>query len=92
MAKSSFSIDVSVDEETGRLMACYINLREGQAAETRELQPGRAYADYDDEGQLIGIELLGPCSLTVLDSIAEKEPESVKRFVLGAPPRELVLT
>lgn len=91
MANPSFSVDVSVDEQTGRLMACYINVREGQAAETRELHPGRAYADYDDEGQLIGVELLGPCHLTVLDTLTEKEPEPVKRFMLGAPPRDLIL-
>ncbi len=57
---------------------------------TKEVSEGIAYADYDSEGLLLGIELLGPCHVSVLDSIAKGEPEPVKRFLKGSAPRELV--
>jgi uncharacterized protein YuzE len=91
MAERAFTLEVSVDEETGRLMACYLHVRKGEVAETKELDPGRAYADYNEAGQLIGVELLGPCAVSVLDRLAESEDEPVRRFVLGAAPRDLVL-
>ena len=49
-----------------------------------------AYADYDSRGSLLGVELLGPCPVAVLDGIAANEPEPVRQFLRGGAPRELV--
>ncbi len=84
------SLRLSVNEETGAIRAAYLRVREGEVAETREVAEGRVYADYDANDSLLGIELLGPCSVEVLDTIAEREPEAVKRFLRGGAPRELV--
>ena len=81
---------MSVDENTGGIRAAYLRIREGEAAETREVKEGRAFADYDANGLLLGVELLAPCEVEVLDSIAAQEPEPVKRFLRGGAPRELV--
>jgi hypothetical protein len=84
------TLSVSVDEQTGNVQAVYFYLRKGTTVETREVSEGRAFADYDDQGQLLGVELLAPCTVTVLDSLVEKEPEPIKNFLRAAAPRELV--
>jgi uncharacterized protein YuzE len=83
-------LDVSFNEKTGVIRAAYLRIRAGAVHETREVSAGSAFADYDKAGQLLGIELLGPCDVTVLDDLAKEEDEPVKRFLLGSPPRELV--
>ena len=83
-------LDVSIDERTGTIRSAYLRIRRGTVHETREISAGSAFADYDKSGLLLGIELLGPCDVKVLDRLSRKEPDKVKRFVLGSPPRELV--
>jgi hypothetical protein len=84
-------LDLSVDETTGRVRAAYLRVREGRVDETREVAAGRAFADYDAQGLLLGIELLAPCTADVWDQLSEEEPEPVRRFLRGSPPRELVM-
>jgi hypothetical protein len=67
-------------------------MRQGKAAKTMELEEGLANADYDAEGAILGIELLGPCPVDVLDRIGEGESPAVQRFLRGATPHELVCT
>lgn len=83
-------LELSVDELTGTVRAAYIRIREGAVHETREVAEGRAFTDYDSQGLLLGIEILAPCQPEVLDRICQEEPEPVKRFIRGSPPRELV--
>ncbi len=90
MNNPKFQLEASVDDKTGRLVAAYLRVREGQVATTKEVEPGVVYADYDAQGALLGIELLGPCQVAALDSLAEGEPEPVKRFLHGGVPRELI--
>ncbi|MBM3994553.1 MAG: DUF2283 domain-containing protein [Planctomycetes bacterium] len=82
--------DVSVDGKTGNIRAAYLQIGTGAVYDTRELSEGSAYADYDKDGWLLGIELLGPCEVKVLDKLAKKELAALRRFLLGSPPRELV--
>jgi uncharacterized protein YuzE len=84
------SLQLSVDEKTGIVRAAYMRVRQGEVADTREVSEGCAFADYDDSGMLLGIELLAPCGIAVLDQVAALEPEPIKRFLRGSPPRELV--
>src|SRR5437870_3748254 len=84
------SMELSIDEKTGIVRAAYMRARKGEVVDTREVSEGCAFADYDGVGMLLGIELLAPCSVAVLDQIAATEPEPVKRFLRGSPPRELV--
>jgi uncharacterized protein YuzE len=91
MTKPRFKVSVSTDEDTGKLLAVYIRIREGQAEETTEVEEDRAYADFDSEGQLLGVELLAPCRVQILDSIAQKESAEVRAFLHSSPPRSMVL-
>jgi Protein of unknown function (DUF2283) len=89
MANLGFQLEASVDD-TGRIVAAYLRVRDGQVAETKELQEGVAYADYDSQNMLLGVELLGPCEVAVLDALVGNEPESIRRFLSGGVPRGLV--
>ena len=86
MDKPHMKIDVSIDDRTGEPRAVYFLVRDGFSVETREIEPNKAFADYNEEGLLLGIELLAPCSVEVLDSITQKETPKVKQFVRQSTP------
>lgn len=91
MKKLDFGMDISIEKETGRILAAYLRVRSGKAAKVLELANGNAFANYAVSGELLGIELLGPCELTVLDRLARKEPKPVKEFLKAKLPRELAI-
>jgi Protein of unknown function (DUF2283) len=91
MDKFDFGVSISTDEATGALLAVYFRFRKGRVAKTKEFEKGSVFADYGSQGQLLGIELLGPCEMAVLERIARKEPKA-KRFVRRSIPREMALT
>jgi len=79
-----------VDKETGLILAVYFRVRTGEAAETREFAGGSAFADYDSKGRLLGVEILAPCEVTVLDKISKEEPKPVKTFLRGSMPVQML--
>jgi uncharacterized protein YuzE len=92
MKKSfTFGIRNSTDKETGQLLAVYLKVREGKSAKIKEFAHGNVFADYDSRGNLLGIELLGPCEIRTLDQITRKEPV-IRRFVREAIPNKLVVS
>lgn len=90
MTEFNFRLDVSIDDETGKPFAAYLQVREGFAAETREVVPGKAMADYGEDGRLLGIEFLAPCQVEVVDRLVQDEPQPIRGFVSGSMPRDLV--
>lgn len=85
----NFQISVETDNQTGEVLAVYFSIRKGRSAEVREFCNGKAFADYDSKGTLLGIELLAPCKLSLLDKIEGSGPE-VRKFVKRVAPREMV--
>jgi len=85
----SFQVTVETDLRSGRIMAAYLRFRKGKAAKVVEFADGNAYANYDRKGELIGVELLAPCRLSVLTKIAV-QPQ-VRQFVRRAIPRQMAL-
>ncbi len=90
MTEPVFKLEASFDDKTGGVVAVYLRVRRGEVTETKEVKEGVVYADYDAHGLLLGVELLAPCEVEVLDRIAQREPESVRRFLTGSAPRGLV--
>ncbi|MBI1903889.1 MAG: hypothetical protein HYS13_22535 [Planctomycetia bacterium] len=88
--KREFRVAVTTDKQTGRLMAVYFQVRRGKAAEVREFEQGNALANYNANGELLGIELLGPCKLKVVDQIAEKDGV-VRQFIRSNAPRKMLV-
>lgn len=91
MGKPKFGLDVSFSSTTGQPVAAYLRVREGAVAVTKEVSEGVAFADYAADGHLLGVELLAPCSLAVVDQLGATETEPVRRFLRGGPPRELIV-
>ncbi len=90
MSKPIFRVETSIDDDTGDLVAVYLRVRAGDVAETKEVEEGIVYADYDSHGELLGIELLGSCDIAVLERVTANEPEAVKHFLRSGAPRGLV--
>ena len=85
-----FNLDTEFDNESGHLLAVYLQVRKGRAAEVLELAEGIAYANYNSGGKLLGIELLGPCKIQVLDQISRNEPRVIKEFLKKNIPAQMV--
>jgi hypothetical protein len=89
-----FGIMVTVDDTTGDPLSVFFRIRKGRVHETREFADGAAFADYDKNGQLLGIELLAPCRVTIVDQLAANEPAEMrkrtKRFMRENGPRFFV--
>jgi uncharacterized protein YuzE len=85
-----FRLEASFNER-GEPVAAYLRIREGKVAQTKEVSEGVAFADYDADGQLLGIELLAECSVEVLDRLAAQEPDAVQRFLREGVRRQFVV-
>ena len=84
-------MEVSFDEATGDPVAAYLRIREGKVSEIKEISEGIAFADYQADGLLLGIELRAPCEAAVLDRAAENEPEAVRRFLRRGVQKKFIV-
>ncbi len=84
---SDFSVKVSVSRN-GDVMAAYFKVKAGKHHETRTVVDGYLMADYDEFGEILGIEMIGQCLPEDVEQI--DAPEAVKHFVLKAMPQGLV--
>ncbi len=85
----SFRVNIEAENGTGRLLSVYVQVRDGKSASVREYANGNVFADYDKQGNLLGIELLAPCDPKVIERIAKQQ--SAKRFVRNAVPRGMLV-
>lgn len=90
-SRLTLGLAVESDKTSGEVLAAYFFIRPGKSAFVKEFGDGVAYADYNRKGILLGIELLGPCAITVLDQISRKEAKPIKNFIRNAVPREMAL-
>jgi len=94
--KRQFRVSVSTEDATGQVLAAYFQVRKGRYDHVKEFSDGAAIADYDKHGYLLGIELLAPCKVKLVDEVASEEPmvmrSQVKHFMRQSGPRELVAT
>lgn len=60
----NFSVQLSHDRS--EVEAIYFKLKKGRVAESKEIGPhGEAIIDFDENGSVLGIEMLDPGSVTV---------------------------
>ena len=88
-SKFSFQISIETETETGQVLAVYLQIREGKSATVKEYADEKVFADYDKHGVLLGIEILAPCNVQVLDRIAAQA--QVKKFVRNAIPKSMLV-
>jgi uncharacterized protein YuzE len=84
----AYSVTVETHDHSGAIVAVYVRIRKGKVASTEEHGGGNAFADYDRNGQLLGIELIGPCQISVLNQIA-KAPQ-IRRVVRAMLPSGMI--
>ncbi len=84
----NFGIRIEANDRTGEIMSVYWNIRKGKSASIKEFANGAAFADYSKAGKLLGIELLEPCSIEVLDKIAAQKP--ARKFLKDSIPRAML--
>ena len=87
--KFHFRLSVETDDETGRVLAVYFQIRKGKSVSVKEFYDGVAFADFDRRNRLLGIELLAPCEVSLLERIA-KQPKA-KRFVRDSVPAGMLV-
>lgn len=85
MKPVDFHASFEFEGETGDLMAVYFQVRKGKVSQTREVGDGAAFADYGKKGELLGIELLAPCRIQILDQVIDQP--LVRKFVSRNIPR-----
>ena len=89
-----FQVSVEVSEKTGEVTAAYFQVREGKADRVKEFADGSVFANYNKRGELLGVEMLAPCEVSVLDRIAAVEPkqhrEKTRNFLKRSAPRAMI--
>ena len=90
----NFGVSIDIDSATGEIQAVYFRVRDGKVAKTKEYAEGALFADFNSRGRLLGIEMLAPCDISILERIAAKseQPGQAKQFVRRTVPREMVLS
>ena len=92
--KRQFRVEIETEDATGDVLAVYFQVRKGKYDHIKEFEDGAAVADYDKNGYLLGVELLAPCKVKIVDELAKEEPpawrSNIKRFMRSTGPRELV--
>ena len=68
MPKFSFEITGTVGAE-GRIELAYIRFAKADVAKTVEIDGDRLLADYDKQGNLVGIEILAPVNTIKLQAV-----------------------
>jgi uncharacterized protein YuzE len=91
MEKFFFRTSTETDRASGKILAVYLQVRKGKAAQVKELVEGAAFANYDRKGRLLGLELLAPCNVTLIERIVQDEPTRIRKFVKGTIPREMAM-
>jgi uncharacterized protein YuzE len=87
----SFGVSVQTDANTGDVAAVYFQIRRGKAAVVKERAAGSVFVNYDKYGEILGVELLAPCEITVLDRITRREPRQVRNFFRQSVPRQMAI-
>jgi uncharacterized protein YuzE len=75
----------------GTLEAAYFRFKKGKVKRTKEVIQDTLMADYDDKGELLGIEVLAPVRLSVLAKQVEApRRSSFRKFIRQSAPADLV--
>jgi uncharacterized protein YuzE len=85
-----FELSVS-GRNDGTLQAAYFRFKNGKVKKTMEVIEDTLLADYDKDGELLGIEVLAPVHLKVLaNQVEQPRRNSFRKFVRRSAPAALV--
>jgi len=79
--------------DDGTVEAIYVRFSNMPISATKEIDGDTLLADYDENDDLVGIEILAPVRIATLMAIVDsKKRASLQRFMQKQGPMELVLT
>ncbi len=85
-----FELSLS-SREDGTLEAIYIRVSDGEVAESKEIEQDVVIADYDKDGNLVGVEILSPVRIASLNMLVKNQRRTAfQRFVEESFPRSFV--
>jgi uncharacterized protein YuzE len=84
-----FEISVS-GRDDGTLEAAYIRFRMGDVATTKELEEDTLIADYDADGNLLGVEILAPVQLSHIERLVDRQRRPAFRVFVKKNTCDLV--
>jgi uncharacterized protein YuzE len=92
MARRVTQLDLSVSaRDDGTVEAAYFRFKRGKSARSVEVISDVLVADYDQNGELIGIEVLAPVKISDLSKLVEESRRpSFRRFAKQSGPPSLV--
>lgn len=89
----AFALSVSARHD-GTLEAAYIKMSNAEVASTKELSKSALLADFDVDGNLVGIEILAPVTisevLNLADVLQSGQNQAFCKFVWQSAPPALV--
>jgi len=87
---SVFELLVSARDD-GTIEAAYFRFKRGKSARSDEIIEDTLIADYDQSGELLGIEVLAPVKVSQLAKLVEQSRRpSFRRFARESGPPSLV--
>ena len=91
MDSPGFEISIS-GRDDGTLEAVYIRCSEGKVHHTDEIKEDVVLADYDSQGNLLGIEILAPVKLRVLSKLIDEDHRRpFRKFIRKSAPQEFLV-
>jgi len=69
-------VQIERDPDDQEILAVYVRIACGDVARTVEICPGECYADEDESGTLLGVEMLAPGELRLsLNAVGGRYPQ-----------------
>ena len=89
MDQLSLGICIETVDQTGEILSVYFTVRKGKTKVTKELVDGLVFTDYDKDGKLLGIEMLGPVQIGFIEKLPRNN--RVRNFVKESIPRGMLV-
>lgn len=71
---------VEVERDGDEILAVYVRIADGKVARTVEIEAGSCYADEDAAGNLLGVEMLAPATVTIKVRVAKAVKEHYPKY------------
>lgn len=70
------NIRFEMDNDDKQILALYAQIRDGVVFRTVEIAEGACYADEDEQGNLLGVEMLAPGNVQIhVNKVADHYPQ-----------------
>ena len=91
MKGDMLELELVVRQGTGALCGAYLKLRAGKVARTEEIESDVLLADYDRQGNLLGIDILAPIDMSVaVNLVKDRRQRAAIESIMQSTLRDLL--